>query len=90
MATLAEQIIESTQIKTKNFILGANYKLDMGSILACYGRSCPDNTDNSNQMSLGYEHTLSKRTFLYVDGYKRRAPSVADLNAFELGIHHSF
>jgi len=54
---------------------------------------------NDRQFSLGYEHTLSKRTFLYTDVFTRRVPNVAagtvgggttNTHAFDVGIHHNF
>lgn len=54
---------------------------------------------NDRQFSIGYEHNLSKRTFLYADYWTRRIPNTAagtvgggttNTNTFDIGINHRF
>lgn len=54
---------------------------------------------NDRQFSLGYEHNLSKRTFLYTDILTRRVPNTTagtfgggttNTNQIDVGIHHNF
>jgi predicted porin len=90
IASYAQQKIDLTDLKTKGGLLGLNYTIGSGVILAGYGRNKPDNSAKTDQFSIGYEYNLSKRTFLYVDGYNKRAPGVANVNAFDVGVHHNF
>ncbi|MEN9867306.1 MAG: hypothetical protein RL748_2896 [Pseudomonadota bacterium] len=54
---------------------------------------------DDRQFSLGYEHNLSKRTFLYTDILSRRVPNTAlglvgggttNTHQIDVGIHHNF
>ena len=54
---------------------------------------------NDRQFSIGYEHNLSKRTFLYTDYWTRRVPNTAaglvgggttNTHTFDVGINHRF
>lgn len=76
--------------KTKGWLLGANYSTGTGMLLAGYGQIKPDAVSSTKQFSIGYEHTMSKRTFLYVDAYNNKSPAAGSINSLDLGIHHSF
>ena len=90
-ASYAQQKLGATGLKTKGYTFGGQFKVGgSGVILAGYGRNKPENTDKTDQFSLGYEHNLSKRTFLYVDAWDRRAPGVAAVHAVDVGMHHNF
>jgi predicted porin len=45
-------------------------------------------------MSLGYEYSMSKRTYLYVDASNRKAAATAtapaSISTFAVGVNHSF
>lgn len=74
--------------KTKAWVLGANYALGPGKVLAGYGQKDPDGQVKTKQMSLGYEYSLSKRTYLYVDASRKKA--LTSVNYYDLGVNHSF
>ena len=74
--------------KTKAWVLGANYALGPGKILAGYGHKDPDFGATTKQMSLGYEYSLSKRTYLYIDASRKKAQN--SVNYYDLGVNHSF
>ena len=84
--------------KTKAWVLGANYTMGPGKILAGYGQKDPDGiTAKTKQMSLGYEYSLSKRTYVYIDASRKKNPlaapnnaSVGTTNYYDLGVNHSF
>lgn len=86
--------------KTKAWVLGAAYNLGPGKLLAGYGQKRPDNFTRTKQFSLGYEYSLSKRTYLYVDASRKKGATttyVGNVNAnpqnvthYDLGINHSF
>ena len=83
--------------KTSAWVLGANYTMGPGKILVGYGQKDPDNWTKTKQMSLGYEYSLSKRTYLYIDASRKKMPVNATLdrsdrsvNYYDLGINHSF
>ncbi|MET0981557.1 MAG: porin [Telluria sp.] len=74
--------------KTKAWVLGANYALGPGKVLAGYGQKDPDGQVKTKQMSLGYEYSLSKRTYLYIDASRKKAQN--SVNYYDLGVNHSF
>jgi predicted porin len=83
--------------KTKAWVLGANYTMGPGKFLAGYGQKSPDGVAKTKQFSLGYEYSLSKRTYLYVDASRKNAnvnaatPGVTTkINHFDLGVNHAF
>lgn len=91
MGTASRQDQENTVFvnpKTKAWVLGANYALGPGKILAGYGQKDPDGQVKTKQMSLGYEYSLSKRTYLYVDASRKKAQT--SINYYDLGVNHSF
>lgn len=91
MGTATRQDQENTVFvnpKTKAWVLGANYALGPGKVLAGYGQKDPDGQVKTKQMSLGYEYSLSKRTYLYIDASRRKAQN--SVNYYDLGVNHSF
>ncbi|MFC4929502.1 porin [Massilia sp. GCM10023247] len=91
MGTATRQDQENTVLvnpKTKAWVLGANYALGPGKVLAGYGQKDPDGQVKTKQMSLGYEYSLSKRTYLYIDASRRKAQN--SVNYYDLGVNHSF
>lgn len=73
---------------TRSWVTGANYDLGVGTLLAGYGRKAPDGAVPTRQLGIGYEHNLSKRTFLYVDASRKKATAAVDF--YGVGIHHKF
>jgi predicted porin len=81
--------------KTNAWVLGANYTMGPGKFLAGYGQKDPDNWVKTKQLSLGYEYSLSKRTYVYVDASRKNGPQrqfSADetVNFYTIGVNHSF
>jgi predicted porin len=81
--------------ETDSWVLGANYTMGPGKILAGYGQKTPDGVVKTKQFSLGYEYSLSKRTYLYFDASNKKAPTVnpaaaVSINTFAVGVNHSF
>jgi predicted porin len=80
--------------ETKGWVLGANYVVGPGLVRAGYGQKRPDNQFNNpaiaktKQFSLGYDYNLSPRTYLYVDGTRKKAATA--FNFYSIGIHHNF
>lgn len=92
MASYARQNQGSTKAintKTDGWQLGANYSVGSGMVLASYGQIKPDGLPNMKRFALGYEHHLSKRTFLYTDVYNEKAAGTT-INSFDVGINHRF
>lgn len=75
---------------TKGWVLGANYNVGVGKILVGYGQKTPDGVEKTKQASLGYEHNLSARTYLYAEASNRKMPVVGSVNYYGLGVHHNF
>ena len=82
---------------TKAWIIGANYTMGPGKILAGYGQKSPDGLQKVKQTSVGYEYSLSKRTYLYADlSNKKGLPrtgtplSPDSVNTYSLGVNHAF
>ncbi len=77
--------------KTKSWVLGANYTMGAGKFLAGYGQKNPDGVTKTKQFSLGYEYSLSKRTYLYADVSTKKGPTTpSSINHFALGVNHAF
>ncbi len=81
---------------TKAWVIGANYSIGPGLVRAGFGHKTPDNVLNSpgiaktKQFSLGYDYNLSPRTYLYVDGTRKKILPATTFNYYSVGIHHNF
>lgn len=80
----------ATNNTTKSWILGANYNVTpAGKILAGYGQKTVDGAANkTKQASLGYQYSLSKRTYVYADVSNKKI--AATTNYYGVGVHHTF
>jgi predicted porin len=107
MATPATKLMASYQVQdqshtrilnqeTKAWLLGANHTIGAGKILAGYGEKRTEGMSKLKQLSLGYEYSLSKRTYIYADiSNKQGVPPVApstkrSINFYSLGVNHAF
>jgi predicted porin len=81
---------------TKAWVLGANYNVGPGKLLAGYGQKTPDGVIKTKQASIGYEYNMSARTYLYFDASNRKQPAAGStttdtsVNYYGVGIHHNF
>lgn len=99
MASISRQDQEHTRLlnqEINSWVLGANYTMGPGKILAGYGQKDTDGLAKVKQMSLGYEHSLSKRTYVYADlSNKKGAPAIApatttSISHLAVGVNHAF
>lgn len=96
MATFSKQDQEHTRLlnqNTKAWVVGANYSVGPGKLLAGYGQKDIDNAATKvKQYSLGYEYSLSKRTYLYVDASRKKGLTAlpSSVNYYDVGVNHSF
>ncbi len=91
MASYQRQNQDRTKLSnpsTKAWVVGANYTMGSGKLLAGLGQKAPDGVVKTKQYSLGYEYSLSKRTYLYTDVSRKKAAT--GLNFFSVGMHHNF
>jgi predicted porin len=91
MASHARQDKAHTMLsnpKTKAWVLGANYTVGAGKVLIGYGQKSPDGVAKTKEASLGYEYSLSKRTYLYVDASSKKAPT--EVKYYNIGMRHAF
>lgn len=96
MASASHQDREHTmrnQWTSRSWVLGANYTVGAGRLLAGYGQGVTGIQDvgerKTRQFSLGYEYSLSKRTYLYTDA-SRKEVGPGKRNIFALGVNHAF
>ncbi|MCC2955166.1 porin [Massilia sp. IC2-477] len=77
---------------TNAWVLGANYTMGPGKFLAGYGQKDTDGLQKVKQFSLGYEYSLSKRTYLYVDASRKKGMTAlpSTVNHYDVGVNHSF
>lgn len=79
---------------TKAWLVGANYVTGANKFLAGYGRKQPDNLTRTKQFSLGYEYSLSPRTYAYAEASDKRQPQTlttgTNLKFYAIGLHHLF
>ena len=95
MATYSRQNADHTRAAnplTKAWVIGANYTMGPGKVLAGYGQKSPDGATKVKQFSLGYEYSLSKRTYVYADASDKRGVTANGSAAryYSMGINHSF
>ena len=99
MFSVTRQDQEHTRLlnqNTKAWVIGANHTIGAGKILAGVGQKHTDGLEKVRQYSLGYEYSLSKRTYLYADiSNKKGAPAVApstntSINTYAVGVNHAF
>lgn len=81
----------------KSWVLGANYNVGVGLVRFGYGQRDTDGEVKTKEISVGYEHNISPRTYLYLDLSQKKvptstAPASSDMNQnhYALGIHHNF
>jgi len=102
MGTYSHQNQEHTNTLrpiTRAWLLGATYAAGPGKVLAGYGQKHVENAPKTKQLSLGYEYSLSKRTYLYVDASRKKdivnvttgaLAATPTVNSYDLGVNHSF
>lgn len=91
MASYQQQDEDHTRAvnaETHAWVLGANWTLGPGKLLAGYGRKSPDGAATVRQLSIGYEYSLSKRTYVYADASSKKSASTA--RYYALGLNHVF
>lgn len=74
--------------RTKAWVVGANYTIATGTLLLGYGRKTPDGVTRTEQLSIGYEYPLSKRTYVYADASRKE--NALKVNHVDIGIRASF
>ncbi|WP_323142197.1 porin [Massilia phyllosphaerae] len=105
MATYSKQNadhINPVLSDTKAWLVGATYAMGPGKLLAGYGQKQLEDTPKTKQFSLGYEYSLSKRTYLYIDASRKtnivtasgtaigRLSATPTVNHYDVGVNHSF
>jgi predicted porin len=87
----------ASNAQTSSWVLGANWTLGPGVLIGGYGQKSPEGVAKTKQLSIGYQYSLSKRTYLYTDASTKDANTVAatpsvttKINQFDVGINHSF
>jgi predicted porin len=107
MATYSHQDQEHTNTQRptiKGAVLGATYAMGPGKVLAGFGIKQQEENIRQHdlftrQFSLGYEYSLSKRTYLYIDASRKKnifSQSTGNLaatptvNHYDVGVNHSF
>ncbi|MCG2585960.1 porin [Massilia sp. TS11] len=73
---------------TKAWVIGANYVLGNGKLLAGYGQKNPEGVAKTKQSSIGYQYSLSKRTYTYVEASNKTTTTGVRFHG--AGINHSF
>ena len=107
MGTYSHQNMEHTNTQRptiKGAELGATYAVGPGKVLAGFGLKKQEENVRlhdliTRQYSLGYEYSLSKRTYLYVDASRKTnvfnqatgaASATPTVNHYDIGLNHSF
>jgi predicted porin len=102
MATYNKQDLEhiiapgAANADMNSWVVGLNYTMGPGKLLFGYGQKHPDLVAKTKQVSVGYEYSLSPRTYLYLDLSNKKVPTTAtstvDMtqNHYSMGIHHNF
>ncbi len=83
-----------TSVKRTNYTLAGAFTVGAGEFRAGYSSlktdipSAPSST--RTKIGLGYHHSLSKRTTLYVDYGRASDTSLSSKNGFDFGVKHNF
>lgn len=91
MASYQRQDQSETQLlnyDTRAWLTGLNYITGPHKFLAGYGRKKPDGVERTKQFSLGYEYSLSPRTYAYAEASDKRQATA--LKYYAIGLHHMF
>ncbi len=81
---------------TKAWVLGANHSMGPSKFLVGYGQKHVEGLTKVKQFSLGYEYSLSQRTYVYADLSNKKGVPVAapnnrsSINHYALGVNHAF
>lgn len=70
--------------------IGARVPVGAGAVLAQWGRLAPETGAGRNTLSLGYSHSLSKRTELYVVGMRDKLDGLSAGSSYSVGVRHRF
>ena len=70
--------------------LGVRVPVGAGAAIAQWSRIAPDTNANRNTISVGYVHSLSKRTDLYAVAMHDKIDGVGSGKSYSLGIRHKF
>lgn len=102
MATYTHQNQDHTNTLrpiTRAWLVGATYAVGPGKVLAGYGQKHIEDAAKTKQLSLGYEYSLSKRTYLYLDASRKKdivnvttgtLAATPTVNSYDVGMNHSF
>lgn len=79
---------------TKAWVVGANHTIGASKFLAGFGQKHVDGLEKVKQMSIGYEYSLSKRTYLYFDASNKKsgitATNTTSIKHYAVGVNHAF
>jgi len=89
IASYQKQNAAGLAVDQKAWIIGANYTMGNGKFLAGYGQQTPDTGAKTKRASIGYEYSLSKRTYVYAEASNKKVSPVTT-NYYGVGIHHNF
>lgn len=82
---------DNTSQKRKSAMVGAAFKTDSGRVKLSYGqlKNNTTGTDLTRKMAIGYNHDLSKRTFVYANLAHDKAVATHK-TGFDVGLQHNF
>ena len=82
---------DNTSHERKSAMVGAAFKTASGRIKLSYGqlKNNTTGTDLTKKMAIGYNHDLSKRTFVYANLAHDKA-AATHKNGFDVGLQHNF
>ena len=81
---------DSTDVAYKLTELGASVPVGQGKLLLAWGRQAADTDITRNTTSLGYDHSLSKRTDVYAVWMNDQLTDRATGNSVAVGVRHRF
>ena len=84
--------------EVSSWVVGTHYTVGAGKFIAGYGQKQAGvvnvGEQKTKQFSLGYEYSLSKRTYIYADASNKKGPASAtspsSTNIYALGVNHAF
>ena len=88
LSVLGDYAKASNGSDASNVRLGVSAPIGAGALKAAYSKG--KNSYYDNQVGVGYWYNLSKRTMLFTDANRTKDSAGSSVNAFDVGVNHTF
>jgi predicted porin len=89
MASVAK-VAGNSGVDARGWTLGSKIDVGAGTFKIGYSRETIDNAPTNKVFAVGYQHTVTKRTYFYADVARKKTDGKERINGIDAGIHHTF